>query len=197
MGGTVLTPNGGFHMALSRKRQKELNRLKSQAEDLWEDQKELLDHASKVVRDASRQAANFAREEVSPRVRDAFEDRVRPAVSSGIAGARSAARSTRDRVVGDVLPGISAALGTAMAAIEVAKNQQVRAAIANAARFGTDVGTRVGLIKPKPAGPGRYILIGLGVVAAVAVAYAAWQTLRADDDLWVEDEPEQPLADES
>ncbi len=183
-------------MALSRKRQKELNRLKSQAEDLWEDQKELLDHASKVVRDASRQAANFAREEVSPRVRDAFEDRVRPAVSSGIAGARSAARSTRDRVVGDVLPGISAALGTAMAAIEVAKNQQVRAAIANAARFGTDVGTRVGLIKPKPAGPGRYILIGLGVVAAVAVAYAAWQTLRADDDLWVEDEPEQPLADE-
>ncbi len=183
-------------MALSRKRQKELNRLKSQAEDLWEDQKELLDHASKVVRDASRQAANFAREEVSPRVRDAFEDRVRPAVSSGMVGARSAARSTRDRVVGDVLPGISAALGTAMAAIEVAKNQQVRAAIANAARFGTDVGTRVGLIKPKPAGPGRYILIGLGVVAAVAVAYAAWQTLRADDDLWVEDEPEQPLADE-
>ena len=39
----------------------------------------------------------------------------------------------------------------------------------------------------KSAGPGRYILIGLGVVAAVGVAYAAWQTLRADDDLWIED----------
>lgn len=184
-------------MALSRKRRKELNRLKGQAEDLWEDQKELLDHASKVVRDASRQAANFAREDVAPRVRDTFEDRVRPAVSSGIAGARSAAHTTRERIVGDVLPGITSALGTALAAIEVAKNQQVRSAIANATRFGTDVGTKVGIIKPKPAGPGKYILIGLGVVAAAAVAYAAWQTLRADDDLWIDDEPDAPLADES
>ena len=39
----------------------------------------------------------------------------------------------------------------------------------------------------KSAGPGRYILIGLGVVATLGVAYAAWQTLRADDDLWIED----------
>src|SRR5688572_2309389 len=124
-----------FPMALSRKRRKELNRLKNQAEDLWEDQKELLDHASKVVRDASRQAAVFAREDVAPRVRDTFEDKVRPAVSSGIAGARSAAHSTRERIVGDVLPGITSALGTALAAIEVAKNQQVRSAIANATRF--------------------------------------------------------------
>ena len=44
-------------MALTRKRQKELNRLKSEAEDLWENQKELLEHATKVVRAASRQAA--------------------------------------------------------------------------------------------------------------------------------------------
>jgi hypothetical protein len=184
-------------MALSRKRRKELNRLKSQAEDLWDDQKELLDHASKVVRDASRQAAHYAREEVGPRVRDTFEDTVKPAVSSGIAGARSAANSGRDRIVHDVLPGITSALGTALAAIEVAKNQQVRSAISSATRIGTDVGTKVGIIKPKPAGPGRYILIGVGVVAFAAVAYAAWQTLRADDDLWIDDEPETPLADEA
>ena len=183
-------------MALSRKRRKELNRLKSQAEDLWEDQKELLDHASKVVRDASRHAALYAREEVAPRVRDTFEDTVKPAVSSGIAGARSAASSGRDRLVHDVLPGITSALGTALAAIEVAKNQQVREAIGRATKIGTDVGTKVGIIKPKPAGPGRYILIGVGVVAFAAVAYAAWQTLRADDDLWIDDEPETPLADE-
>ncbi len=42
-------------------------------------------------------------------------------------------------------------------------------------------------MQPKP-GPGRYILIGIGVVAAIGVAYAAWQTLRADDELWVDDE---------
>ena len=180
-------------MALSRKRRKELNRLKGQAEDLWEDQKELLDHASKVVREASRHAAHYAREEVAPRVRDTFEDTVKPAVSSGIAGARSAASSGRDRLVHDVLPGVTSALGTALAAIEVAKNQQVRDAISRATKIGTDVG----IIKPKPAGPGRYILIGVGVVALAAVAYAAWQTLRADDDLWIDDEPETPLADEA
>jgi len=185
-------------MALSRKRRKELNRLKNQAEGLWEDQKELLDHASKVVRNASRQAAHYAREEVSPRIRDTFEDTVLPAVNSGIKGARSAASSGRDRLVHDVLPGVTSALGTALAAIEVAKNQQVRDAISRATKIGTDLGTRAGVIKPKSAGPGRYILIGLGVVAFAAVAYAAWQTLRADDDLWVEDEtPETPLADES
>ena len=176
-------------MALSRKRQKELNKLKSQAEDLWDDQKELLDHASRVVRAASRQAAHYAREEVSPRIRETFEDTVKPAVSSGIAGARSAASTGRDKFVHEVLPGVTSALGTALAAIEVAKNQQVRDAISRATKIGTDVGTKVGLVKPKPAGPGRYILIGIGVVAFAAVAYAAYQTLRADDDLWVEDEP--------
>ncbi len=177
-------------MALSRKRRKELNKLKSQAEDLWDDGGDLLDHASRVVRDASRQAARFARDEVSPRIRGTFEDSVKPAVSSGVAGARAAASSTRDRFVNDVLPGVTSALGTALAAIEVAKNQQVREAIGRATKMGTDVGTRVGVIKPKPVGPGRYILIGLGVVAFATVAYAAYQTIRADDDLWVEDEPE-------
>jgi len=175
-------------MALSRKRRKELNRLKGQAEDLWEDQKDLLDHASRVVRDASRQAANYAREEVSPRIRGTFEDTVKPAVNSGIAGARSAATSTRDNLVHTVLPAMSSALGTALAAIEVAKNQQVRDAITRAGRIGTDLGTQVGIVKPKSAGPGRYIAIGIGVVAFAAVAYAAYQTLRADDDLWVEDD---------
>lgn len=178
-------------MALSRKRQKELNRLKSQAEDLWEEQRELLDQAAKVVRDASRQAAHYTREEVGPRVRDAYEDRLKPAVASGVSSARSAAKHTRDRLVDDVLPAMSSALGTALAAIEVAKNKQVRDAITRATRLGTDVGTRVGIIKPQPSsGPGRYILIGLGVVAAAAVAYAAWQTLRADDDLWIDDDAE-------
>jgi len=175
-------------MALSRKRRKELHRLRSNAESLWEDQKELLDHASKVVRDASRQAANYAREEVSPRVRDTYEDRLKPAIGAGVAGARNAATGTRDKVIGEILPAVSSAIATALAAIEVAKNQQVRDAVARASKFGTDLGTRAGIIQPKPAGPGRYILIGIGVVALAAVAYAAWQTLRADDDLWIEDE---------
>jgi hypothetical protein len=38
-------------------------------------------------------------------------------------------------------------------------------------------------------GAGGVIAIILGVVAAAGVAYAAWQTLRADDELWVADDP--------
>jgi hypothetical protein len=180
--------DGGLVMALSRKRRKELNKLKNQAEDLWENQKELLDHASKVVRDASRQAAHYAREEVSPRIRETYEDTVRPAVTSSLAGARSAATATRDSLVHNVLPAMSSALGTALAAIEVVKNQQVREAFSRASKLGTDLGTRVGIIEPKKPGIGRYLLIGVGVVVAAGIAYAAWQTLRADDDLWVEED---------
>jgi hypothetical protein len=61
---------------------------------------------------------------------------------------------------------------------------------------GQRAGERVGLVQPKKsAGPGRFILIGLGVVAAAGIAYAAWQTLRADDDLWIEDLDEIGAAD--
>lgn len=181
-------------MTLTRKQQKEFNRLKSQAEDLWDDQKELFDHASQVVREASRQASRYARQEVTPKVRDAYEDKVAPVVNTAANTARYAANATRDKLVDDVLPTVTSALGTALAAIEVAKNKQVRDAIGRAARFGHDVGQKVGIVQtPAPvakAGPGRYILIGLGVVAAIAVGYAAYQTLRADDDLWIDDEAE-------
>ena len=39
-------------------------------------------------------------------------------------------------------------------------------------------------------GVGGYFLIALGVIAVAGLAYAAWQTLRADDELWVVDEDE-------
>ncbi len=179
-------------MALTRKRRKELKRLKGQAETLWNDQRELLDHASAVVREASHQAANYAREEVSPKIHDTIDSRVKPAVSSSIAGARSAAENTKSKIRGDVLPAVTSALGTALAALEVAKNQQVRDAFARVSGLASTAGEKAGSAKaqPKSAGFGRYLLIGIGVVAAAGVAYAAWQTLRADDDLWIDDEAE-------
>ncbi len=39
-----------------------------------------------------------------------------------------------------------------------------------------------------PANPFVYVLMAVGALAVAAVGYAAWQTLRADDDLWVEEE---------
>ena len=171
-------------MKLSRKRQRELKKLKRGASELWDNQKEVLDHATKVVKEASRQLANVSREEVVPRVRNVYESRVRPTVESGWDAGRHVVGSAKDKLSNDVLPAVSSALGTALAALEVAKSPQVRQALTRVAR---PMAKQVAPAK-SGFGPGRYILIGIGIVAAAGVAYAAWQTLRADDELWVSDE---------
>jgi hypothetical protein len=164
-------------MALSRKRQRELNRLKRDAERLWEEQREAIDHATHVLKDARRQAANYAREELRPRIDEGF--------SAARRTATSAASTARERFVEDVLPAISGTIGSALAVLEAAKDPRVRDVVRKVSRTGEKAG--VVTMPKKSSGPGRYILIGLGVVAVAGVAYAAWQTLRADDELWIED----------
>lgn len=182
-------------MELSRKRQRTLKKLRREAGNVWEEQREVLERAASILRDASRQAASVAREDVAPRVRETYEKRVVPGVEAGVGSVRHAASATRDKFVDDVLPAVSGALGSAIAALDVARDKRVREAIRQVTASGRELATRagqkVGLIEVKPSpGPGRYILIGLGVVAAAALAYVAWQTLRADDDLWVEEDEE-------
>jgi hypothetical protein len=47
------------------------------------------------------------------------------------------------------------------------------------------------MAKPKKsANPFTYVLMAIGAIALAAITYAAWQTLRADDDLWVEEDSE-------
>lgn len=174
-------------MALSGKRMKELKKLRSGAAELWQDQKEVLEQASKVVRDATHNAAEFGREDVAPKLREALNE-VRPGVAS-------ASEAAREKLATDVLPAVSSALSSALAVLDVAKDPQVRKAIAKAVKTGSRRGPKVGATPPRTgAGPGTYILIGLGLVAAAGIAYAAWQTFRADDELWVSDEADdEPL----
>ena len=49
------------------------------------------------------------------------------------------------------------------------------------------VGSKAGIVA-KSGGPGKYILIAVCSVVVAVIAYAAWQTLRADDELWVADD---------
>jgi len=164
-------------MSLSRQRQSELDELKRTAEDLWEQQQQVIDRASSIAREAGRQVGAVAREEVAPRVRSAVET-----------GGSAVADGARHRITHDVVPAVTGAAATALAAIDVIRDRQLRAAIQGAGRFGTDLGVKAGVIQPKKSSPLPWILIGVGVVAAAAVGYAVWQTLRADDDLWVEDD---------
>ena len=172
-------------MGLSRKRQRELNRLKKQADEVLRDQREVLEQASRVVREASHQASTFAREEVSPRVKDAYEDHVRPAVRSGV----RAAKHGRDKFVDDVLPAVTAALGSAIAVIESVKGP-AKDTVDRASKSARNIGVSAGIIEPPRSSPAKYIVLGVVALAVAGVAYAAWQTLRADDSLWIEDEPE-------
>ena len=180
-------------MELSRKRKRDLKKLRREAEGVWDEQREVLEHAASILRDASRQAANVARDDVAPRVRNTYEKRVVPTVEAGVGSVKHAANATRDRFVDDVIPAVTGAIGSAIAVLDVARDKRIRDALKAVSSTGRDFATRagqkVGLIDVKKSpGPGRYILIGLGVVATAAVAYAAWQTLRADDDLWVEED---------
>ena len=189
-------------MGLSRKRERELKRLRHSASELWEDQREVLEHASKVMRDAGKQVGYLGREEVVPRVRGTIDHRIKPTVASGVAATRHVADTARDKVAHDLLPSVASAIASALAVIEVAKDAKVKEvsrqlakASGKASKIGRQAGRKIGVIKPQPKrGPGRYILLGLGVVAAASVAYAAWQTLREDDNLWVSDEFEDTSA---
>jgi hypothetical protein len=165
-------------MSLSRKRRKELDRLRKSADELWSRQQEVLDRANAVAREAGRQASVLTREEVVPRVLEKYEHYVAP----GVHATHGAADLVRRRFVGDVLPGVGTAIGTLMSVGDVAKDARVQAAL-----------TRLHLQKPvvvekKGAGAGTYIALGAALVAAAGVAYAVWQTFRADDELWVADD---------
>lgn len=162
-------------MSLSRKRRKELKRLRSSAEELWGNQQQVLEHANAVAREASRQLGNLTREEVVPRVRTGYESYVRP----GFEQARNLAKGagdTLERTVGT-------ALGSVLSIGDIANDARVRRAVER-------ISPRAAAVVRQKKGPGvgTYLAIGAGIIAAAGVAYAVWQTFRADDELWVADD---------
>jgi hypothetical protein len=163
-------------MSLSRKRRKELKRLRSSAEELWGDQQDVLDHASKVAREAKRQLSFLTQEEVVPRVRSGYESYVRPNVDRA-RGFAQGAGDTVERTLGG-------AVGSLLSIGDIANDTRVRRALERVSP------RRVAVVEKKGPGVGTYLAIGAGIVAAAGVAYAVWQTFRADDELWVaDDEP--------
>lgn len=170
-------------MSLSRKRQKELTRLRSDAEDLWHAQQAVLDRANSLARQAGQQAGHYTREEVAPRVRDGYQSYVRPGVERGVVLSRRAAGAAGDVITGSVIPAVGTALGTALSVVDVAKDARVQAAVKRL----TGVKQTVAPQK-KGIGFGGILAIGVSVVAVAGIGYAVWQTFRADDELWVADE---------
>jgi hypothetical protein len=165
-------------VSLSRKRKKELRKLQTQANSLWESQQILVGEAAGVAREAGRQLGHLHREEIRPRVAAGYETYAAPYVEKG------------RRVVNDtVIPAAGAVVGSALSVWDAANDTRSRLASGR----GIDLPASWRKAAPAPVkqgiGAGGVIAIILGVAAALGVLYAAWQTLRADDELWVADDP--------
>ena len=164
-------------MSLSRKRTKELRKLQTQANSLWDTQQVLVGEAAAVAREAGRQLGHLHREQVKPRVAAGYETYAAPYVEKG----KSVVNHT-------IVPAAGAVVGSAMSVWDAANHTRSRLAAGRGLDFSA-------FKKPAPVpvkkgiGAGGVIAIILGVAAALGVLYAAWQTLRADDELWVADDP--------
>ncbi|WP_194397031.1 DNA helicase [Microbacterium atlanticum] len=165
-------------MSLSRKRKKELVKLQKQANSLWESQQLLVGEAASVAREAGRQLGNYGREQIRPQVQANYDKYAAPYVDKG----KKVVNTT-------VIPAAGAVMGSAMSVWDAANDTRSRLA------GGRGIDLKAAFRKPAPEpvktgmGVGGWIAIVLGVAAAVGVLYAAWQTLRADDELWVADDP--------
>jgi len=184
-------------VSLSRKRKKELRKLQKNANTLWESQQVLVGQAGEIAREAGRQLGNYNREHVVPTVQHGYERYAAPYVERGV---RTSAKVYNERVA----PAAGAVIGSALSVWDAANEK--RDALAHGRGFGSvDVGklqknaekygkkaTKKLVVAPpakKGIGAGGVLAIIFGVAAAAGVLYAAWQTLRADDELWVADDP--------
>ena len=166
-------------MNLTRKRKKELRKLQTQANSLWEAQQVLVGEAASVAREARRQLGNYGREQVIPQVHQRYDKYAAPIVDKGV------------KVVNDtVVPAAGAVVGSAMSVWDAANHTRAKLASGRGLEL-SKVFSKSPPVPVKSSGPGAggVIAIILGVAAALGILYAAWQTLRADDELWVADDP--------
>lgn len=162
-------------LALTRKREREIKKLRKQAEKLWGVQRQVGERAGLLAHQAAEQARAYGNETVVPEARRVAK--------SGVAQGRRAVAGATHSWNDKLLPAVASGLGSFAAMAQVAKDQRVKDAIANVQRL------RLPEPVPQRTGPNawQWALIGVGAVAVAGAAYAAWQTLRADDDLWIPD----------
>lgn len=188
-------------MSLNRKRKKELRKLQVQANNLWESQQVIVGEAAHIAREAGRQLGNFNREQIIPGVQAGYGKYAAPYVDRS-------KRITKQVLSDKVVPTAGAVVGSALSVWDAANDTRSRLAAGKgfslpdasvyakkADKYGAQASKKLAaklavLDPPKRGmGAGGVIAIILGVAAAAGVLYAAWQTLRADDELWVADDP--------
>ncbi|GAA3637370.1 hypothetical protein GCM10022200_20870 [Microbacterium awajiense] len=169
-------------MSLSRKRKKELRKLQEQANKLWESQQVLVGDAAGVAREASRQLGHYGREQVAPQVKATYNQYAAPYVDKGV-------KTSKHLYNKRLVPAAGAVVGSALSVWDAANETRERLADGRDLDLAKIWGKAPVAPPKKGIGAGGVIAIILGAAAAIGVLYAAWQTLRADDELWVADDP--------
>lgn len=167
-------------MKLSRKRRRELRKLRGEAQELLDHQRVLLGNAGEVLHEASRQAKKLSDEHIAPHV-DVAVEAARPTINRGIDSARRAANAIR-RVTAPLVAG---ALVTTIQKLDAIDQK-------DASRQVRGFGERTGFLQPakKKRRVGSIVAISVGIAAAAGVGYSLWQAFRTDDELWVAPEGE-------
>jgi len=180
---------------IPRKRRKQIKKLKGQTATLLGEQRKVLEHANAILAEARSNAADAARKDIAPRVQNAIDNGIRPAVATGVHAATSAAQNASHRFQSEVVPGLVSTAGSVLSVVDLAKDPRVQKIVKDAQKKGKKAKKAAAKYVPAAAqqkkkgiGFGGVALIVVGVVAVAGAAYAAYQTLRADDDLWVADD---------
>ncbi|WP_345751699.1 DNA helicase [Microbacterium rhizophilus] len=164
-------------MSLSKKRKKELRKLQESAAHLWEAQQVVLAGAGDVARQAGRQVGHLNREQIAPVIDRKYHEYLEPVVDRVAPHVDSSRKASKAFIDKRVVPVVGGAVGKALSAWDVANETRLK------------LSGHAPVVQPKKRSAGPIIALVLGIAAAAAVLYAAWQTLRADDELWVADDP--------
>jgi len=68
-------------MELSKRRERELHKLSTDASDLWHKQRDLFGRAGELLREAGRSAGEIGRDEVYPKTRESLENALAPTLA--------------------------------------------------------------------------------------------------------------------
>lgn len=160
-------------MELSRKRRRELRRLRKEAEELLNEQRIVLGHAGTVAQHAGKQVKLLSDEHLQPRI-DSAVAVARPKVERALARAKRSA----ERVRTVTAPYVTASLERA---IEQLDRLEDKSAANSVRRFAE----RTGYVKPKKKRCCGSVFGVLAAIATAGIGYLVWQAFRDDDDLWV------------
>ena len=107
---------------MARTTKKQVKKLRKGAEELWQDQQDILNRANKVLQEAAGHARDYA-SDLGPTARKTYDRRVKPAAAASGKAGRFVGGAARDVTVGTVVPAFTSAAGAAIAIAEEAADR--------------------------------------------------------------------------